>query len=122
MSERRDSPARRAITRYFREPPAHTPDDLGIVFGHAGKGVFLPAEAVVEIAPALPSSALPGAPGFGVAFWRGRALEVRGIGNAAESFVLVRGAKTDFFLVAETRPVAISRALASDVESYRDDK
>jgi hypothetical protein len=121
LSGRRESPARRAIAKYFREPPALTPDDLGLVFGHAGKGVFVPAESVVEIAPVLPFSLLPGAPGVGVAFWRGRALEVRGIGGSAESFVLVRGAKHDFFLVADTRPAAVSRMLAGDIEPYREE-
>ena len=121
MSERREPPARRAIARYFREPPALTPDDLGLVFGHAGRGVFVPAESVVEITPVLAFSLLPGAPGVGVSFWRGRALEVRGIGAGAESFVLVRGARQDFFLVAETRPTAISRALAKGVVPYSEE-
>lgn len=121
MSERRESPARRAIGRYFREPPALTPDDLGLVFGQGGRGVFLPAGSVVEIAPVLVYSLLPGAPGVGVSFWRGRALEVRGVGGAAESFVLVRGAKHDFFLVAETRPATVSRALAGNVALYAEE-
>jgi hypothetical protein len=121
LSERKESPARRAIGRYFREPPALTPDDLGLAFGHGGRGVFLPAASVVEIAPPLACSLLPGAPGVGVSFWRGRALEVRGVGGHAESFVLVRGAKHDFFLVAETRPSAVSRALAGNVELYAEE-
>ena len=115
-------PARRAIARYFREPPPSTPDDLGLVFGHAGRGVFVPATSVVEIAPPLPFSLLPGAPGVGIAFWRGRALEVRGIGGPAESFVLVRGTRQDHFLVAETRPAAVSRALAGNVPTYTEEK
>jgi hypothetical protein len=122
LSERREPPARRAIARYFREPPALTSDDLGLVFGHAGRGVFIPADSVIEIAPVLSYSLLPGAPGVGVSFWRGRALEVRGIGGAAESFVLVRGAKHDFFLVADTRPAAVSRVLAGDVELYAEER
>ena len=89
MSDRHESPARRAIARYFPEPPALTPEDLGLMFRHAGRNVFLPAEAVVEITPAVLFSRFPGAPDLGIALWRGRALEVRGIESPAESFVLV---------------------------------
>jgi hypothetical protein len=121
LSGKRNSPARRAIERYFREPPLLTPDDLGLVVRHVGRDVFLPAPFVVEIAPALPYSLLPGAPGIGISFWRGRALEVRGIGPASASFVLVRGKQRDFFLVTETLPTAISQALAGDVELYTEE-
>ncbi len=121
MTAYRDSPARRAIGRYFREPPPLTPDDLGIVFRLDGRDVFLPARSVVEITPALPFSKLPGTAGVGVAFWRGRALEVRGMGPSAESFVLVRGEEKDFFLISETRPTAISQALAGDVRLYTEE-
>jgi hypothetical protein len=95
-----------------------TPADLGLVIRHSGKEIFLPAESVIEIAPALSFSTLPGAPGVGIAFWRGRAIEVRGIGAVAESFVLVRGRDLDFFLTSESRPVAVSRALSGAAEAY----
>lgn len=95
-----------------------TPADLGLTFRHAGKEVFLPADSVVEITPSLSYSAVPGASGIGISFWRGRAIEVRGIGSVAESFVLVRGSDREFFLTSEDRPVAISRALAGNAAPY----
>jgi hypothetical protein len=121
LSGHRDSPARRAIERYFPEAPLLTPDDLGLVLRHGGRDVFLPAPQVVEIAPVLPYSLLPSAPGVGISFWRGRALEVRGIGGASVSFVLVRGKQRDYFLVSETFPTAVSRALAANVEPYAEE-
>jgi hypothetical protein len=121
LSESKAFPARRAIAKYFREPPPAAPDDLGLVLRYAGRDIFLPASIVVEITPALASSSLPGAPGLGVAFWRGRALEVRGLGPVARSFVLIRGRQAEFFLVAETLPAAISQALAGNVELYAEE-
>lgn len=121
MTDARDFPARRAIEKYFREPPPSAPDDLGLVLRHAGREIFLPASAVVEITPALGYSTLPGSPNLGVAFWRGRALEVRGLGPTANTFVLVRDGSREFFLVAETVPAAVSRALAGDVELYSEE-
>ncbi len=121
MSDPRPFPARRAIEQYFREPPPAAPDDLGLLVRHAGREIFLPASAVVEITPPLPFSALPGAPGIGVSFWRGRALEVRGLGRPARSFVLVRGKQTEFFLASETLPTAISQAIAGGADVYSEE-
>jgi hypothetical protein len=103
------SAAREAILKFFREPPRLTAADLGILFETGGKEFFLDAADVVEITPPLPVSALPGSP-HGVAFWRGRAVEVRGAPERAHHLLLVRGRPQDFFVVSENRPAAVSRA------------
>lgn len=111
------SAAREAILTYFREPPRLTVDDLGILFRTGGEELFLEAADVVEITPALPVSSLPASP-HGVAFWRGRAVEVRGVPAVASHLVLVRGRPQDFFVVAEGRPSAVSRADAPTTVLY----
>ena len=113
------STAREAILRYFREPPPLTPEDLGIVFTAEGKAFFLDASEIVEITPALPVSALPRTP-HGVAFWRGRAIEVRGESSRAHSLLLLRGDPQDFFVVADARPRAVSRAEVPEIPFYRE--
>jgi len=113
------SAAREAILRYFREPPRLTIDDLGILFPAGGEEYFLAAEDIVEITPTLPISSLPGSP-HGVAFWRGRAVEVRGVPSRARYLVLVRGRPLDFFVVAEDRPSAVSRADVPEAALYRE--
>ena len=113
------SAAREAILRYFREPPPLTAEDLGIVFVSGGKDFFLDASEIVEITPALPVSELPATP-HGVAFWRGRAIEVRGTASRAHHLLLLRGDPKDFFVVAESRPRAVSRAEAPEIPDYRE--
>jgi hypothetical protein len=111
------SAAREAILRYFREPPRLTVEDLGILFRAGGEEFFLGAVDVVEITPPLPISSLPGSP-HGVAFWRGRAVEVRGVPSRARQLILVRGRPQDFFVVAEDRPSAVSRADVPETVLY----
>ena len=113
------SAAREAILRYFREPPPLTPEDLGIVFAAGGREFFLDASEIVEITPALPVSSLPRSP-HGVAFWRGRAIEVRGAASRAHNLLLLRGDPQDFFVVAEARPRAVSRADVPGIPFYRE--
>ena len=113
------SAAREAILRYFREPPRLTVEDLGILFRTGGEEFFLEAADVVEITPPLPMSSLPASP-HGVAFWRGRAVEVRGEPSRARHLILVRGRPQDFFVVAEGRPSAVSRADAPATALYRE--
>ena len=113
------SAAREAILRYFREPPPLTPEDLGIVFESEGREFFLDASEIVEITPPLSVSALP-ATGHGVAFWRGRAIEVRGAASHAWNLLLLRGDPKDFFVAAEARPRAVSRADAREIPVYRE--
>jgi hypothetical protein len=113
------SAAREAILKFFREPPRLTPEDLGILFETGGQGFFIEASEVVEITPPLPVSALPGSP-HGVAFWRGRALEVRGVPDRAHQLLLLRGQPLDFFVVSENRPAAVSRADVPAAALYRD--
>jgi len=113
------SAAREAILRYFREPPRLTVEDLGILFRTGGEEFFLEAAEVVEIAPPLPISSLPASP-HGVAFWRGRAVEVRGSSAPARHLILVRGRPQDFFVVAEDRPSAVSRADVPGAALYRE--
>ena len=113
------SAAREAILKFFREPPRLTAEDLGILFETGGKEFFLDASDVVEITPPLPVSALPGSP-HGVAFWRGRAVEVRGVPERAHHLLLVRGRPQDFFVVSENRPAAVSRADAPAAALYRE--
>jgi hypothetical protein len=109
-----------AILRYFREPPPRAPEDLGIVFTADGAERFAPAEAIVEIAPPLEVSALPGSP-HGVAFWRGRAYEVRGNASRAASLLLLSAMPSPYFVVSESRPRAVSRAAVPDVPDFRED-
>jgi hypothetical protein len=111
--------AAEAILRYFREPPRLTPEDLGIVFTSGGRSWFVPAADVVEITPVLPVSPLPASP-HGVAFWRGKAYEVRGDLSAAVNFLLVAGDGTPGFAVSETRPRAASRAEEPSAADYRE--
>ncbi|HKB69910.1 MAG TPA: hypothetical protein VKH46_03645 [Thermoanaerobaculia bacterium] len=111
--------AAEAILRYFRQPPRRTPDDLGIVFGSEGAEYFAPAADLLEITPALPVSPLPGSP-HGVAFWRGKAYEVRGNAAGAVNFILVGGGPAPFFAVSETRPRAVSRTEAPGPADYRE--
>jgi hypothetical protein len=113
------SAAREAILKFFREPPRLTPEDLGILFETGGQGFFIEASEVVEITPPLPVSALPGSP-HGVAFWRGRALEVRGVPDRAHHLLLLRGQPLDFFVVSENRPAAVSRADVPAAALYRE--
>ena len=113
------SAAREAILRFFREPPRLTAEDLGILFETGGEELFLDASEVVEITPALPVSALPGS-SHGVAFWRGKAVEVRGAPERAHHLLLVRGRPQDFFVVSENRPAAVSRADAPGAALYRE--
>ena len=113
------TPAGEAILRYFREPPRLTPEDLGIVFTSGGKSWFAPASEVLEITPPLPVSPLPASP-HGVAFWRGKAYEVRGDASAGVSFLLVAGGGAPRFAVSDTRPRAVSRAEEPDAADYRE--
>lgn len=114
------SAAREAILRFFREPPRLTVDDLGILFTSGGESLFLEAAEVVEIAPPLPVSGLPASP-HGVAFWRGRAIEVRGaVPSRVSHLILVRGRPQDFFVAAEDRPSAVSRADVPGAALYRE--
>jgi hypothetical protein len=113
------SAAREAILKYFREPPRLTVEDLGILFRAGGEELFLAAGDVVEITPPLPISSLPGS-SHGVAFWRGRAIEVRGEPSRARHLLLVRGNPLDFFVVAEDRPSAVSRADVAGTVLYRE--
>ena len=106
-----------AILRYFREPPRRVPEDLGILFTAGGAARFAAAGEIVEITPALPVTALPGSP-HGVAFWRGRAYEVRGDVSRAVNFLLVSGASSPFFVVSESRPRAVSRADAPGAAAF----
>ncbi len=109
-----------AIARYFREPPPRSPEDLGIVFASGGVDRFAPASVIVEITEPLPVSAIPGSP-HGVAFWRGKAYEVRGNAARAANLLLVAGAASAYFVVSESRPRAVSRAAASGVPDFRED-
>jgi hypothetical protein len=109
-----------AILRYFRDPPPPAPEDLGIVFTRDGTERFAPTEAIVEITPPLPVSALPGSP-HGVAFWRGKAYEVRGDASRAVSLLLLTGSSSPFFVVSESRPRAVSRAAVPAVRVFRED-
>lgn len=111
--------AAEAILRYFREPSRRTPEDLGIVFRSEGNDYFAGAADVLEITPALPVSPLPGSP-HGVAFWRGKAYEVRGAAAGAVNFILVAGDAAPFFAVSESRPRAVSRAEEAGPASYRE--
>jgi hypothetical protein len=113
------SAAREAILEFFREPPRLTAEDLGILFETGGETFFLEASEVVEITPPLPVSALPERL-HGVAFWRGRALEVRGVPERAHHLLLVRGRPLDFFVVSENRPAAVSRADVPAAALYRE--
>ena len=108
-----------AILRYFREPPRRAPEDLGILFVAGGGEHFAGAGEIVEITPALPVAALPGSR-HGVAFWRGKAYEVRGDASRAVNFLLVSGSSSPFFVVCESRPRAISRAEAPGVADFRE--
>jgi hypothetical protein len=110
--------AAEAILRYFREPPRLTPEDLGIVFTSEGRTWFVPAADVVEITPALPVSPLPASP-HGVAFWRGKAYEVRGDAAAGVNFLLI-GDGAPAFAVSQTRPRAVSRADEPSAADYRE--
>ncbi len=109
-----------AILRFFREPPPRAPKDLGIVFTSNGAERFAPAEAIVEITPPLVVSALPGSR-HGVAFWRGRAYEVRGDASRAAGLLLLSGSPSPFFVVSESRPRAVSRAAVREVRDFRED-
>jgi len=111
--------ASEAILRYFREPPPRAPEDLGIVFTSNGAERFAPADSIVEITPPLEVSALPGSP-HGVAFWRGRAYEVRGDASRAASLILLAGSPSPFFVVSESRPRAVSRAAVPAVRDFRE--
>jgi chemotaxis signal transduction protein len=113
------SAAREAILRFFREPPRLTAEDLGILFETGGQEFFLEASEIVEITPPLPVSGLPGSP-HGVAFWRGRAVEVRGVPERAHYLLLVRGRPLDFFVVSENRPAAVSRSDVPAAALYRE--
>jgi hypothetical protein len=113
------SAARDAILRYFREPPSLSPPDLGIVFRTGGVEWFVEASAVVEITPPLPVSALPGSP-YGVAFWRGRAIEVRGAASGGGNFLLLRRDQGEYFVVSDTRPMAASRGEAPEIPVYQE--
>jgi hypothetical protein len=112
--------AAEAILRYFREPPPRAPEDLGIVFTVAGAERFAAARDVVEITPPLAVALLPGS-ADGVAFWRGRAYEVRGDASRAASFLLLSGSPSPFFVASDSRPRAASRAAVSGVPDFRED-
>ena len=109
-----------AILRYFREPPPRAPEDLGIMFTAHGVERFAPAGEIVEITPPLAVSPIPGSP-HGLAFWRGKAYEVRGEASRAESFLLLSGSPSPFFVVSESRPRAVSRAAAPQIPDFRED-
>ena len=111
--------AREAILRWFREAPRQVPDDLGIVFTAGGVERFAAAADVMEITPALAVTPLPGFAG-GVAFWRGKAYEVRGASARAANFLLVSGPGAPFFVVSETRPRAVSRADVPGAAAFRE--
>lgn len=108
-----------AILRYFREAPRQVPEDLGILFTLDGVERFAAAADVVEITPALAVSTLPGS-ARGIAFWRGRAYEVRGGAARAAQFLLVAGAGSPFFVASETLPRAVSRADVPGAAEFRE--
>jgi len=110
--------AREAILRYFAEPPRRTPEDLGVVFTLSGRPVFVDAHDIVEITPPLAASRLPGGPSS-VAFWRGKAFEVRGSAENARNFLLLRGAAGAHFVASDSVPRAVSRMESEDVPRYR---